>query len=77
MAVEMWVTTGKKYCNLIEREAALEEHRMFPTGQVNRELGSYLVMGRRCTADVACNLSGIQCRWAYTNPTIDRFDIDS
>lgn len=76
MATEIWVPVDNKWCELIEKDVALEELRAFPDG-LNYEFGCYLVLGRRCTADVACNLSGIQCRWAYTNPTIDRFEIGS
>ena len=73
MATEMWITIEKKHCDLIGLDVLLEEKRVFPVGRVH-EMGCYLTQGCRCSADVACNLAGIPCRWAYTNPDMDRFD---
>lgn len=72
MATEVWVTTESKYCELIEENVALEERWIFPD-DIIPDLEQYRVLGRRCTADVACNLAGIPCRWAYTNPAVDQF----
>lgn len=72
MAVEMWVTVANKWCELAETDVALEERRAFPTSR-NNDMECYLVLGRRCTTGIFCNLAGIQCRWAYSNPNVDRF----
>lgn len=74
MATEMWVIVDEKRCELIDLDVTLEEKRAFPAGRVH-EMGCYLVLARRCSADIACNLAGIQCLWAYTNPMVDRFEI--
>jgi hypothetical protein len=72
MEIEMWVTVERKQCDLIGLDVALEERRVFPAGR-NQERECYQVQGKRCTADVVCNLAGIHCQWAYTNPGLDRF----
>ena len=72
MAAEMWVTVESKYCDLIEADVQLEERWVFPD-DIIPDLERYRVLGRRCSADVACNIAGIPCRWAYTNPVVDQF----
>jgi hypothetical protein len=74
MAAEKWVTVEKKYCALIGLDVALEERQVFPDEQIP-DVEGFRVLACRCTADIACNLAGIQCRWAYTNPTTDRFHL--
>ncbi|MFZ0545182.1 MAG: hypothetical protein WAM60_07075 [Candidatus Promineifilaceae bacterium] len=74
MTTEMWVTVEEKHCELIGLDVALAEQRVFP-GEHIPDMEGYRVLRCRCTADVACNLAGIQCQWAYTNPTIDQFHV--
>lgn len=74
MATEKWVTVERKHCDLIGLDVALKERRVFPGGRIP-DIEGYRVLGRKCTADIACNLAGIQCCWAYTNPAMDQFHI--
>lgn len=72
MATEMWVTVKKKHCELIGLDVALEERRVYPGDRIP-DMESFRVLGRKCTADIACNLACIPCQWAYTNPNLDQF----
>lgn len=74
MTTVMWITVEKKRCELIGLDVALEERRVYPGEQIP-DMEFFRVLGRRCTADIDCNLAGIQCRWAYTNPAIDQFHV--
>ncbi len=74
MATEAWITVEEKWCNLIELDVALVERRVFPDDRIP-DMESFRVLGRRCTADIACNLAGVQCGWAYTNPDLDLFHL--
>ena len=74
MAAELWVPFERKHCELIDLDVVLEERRVFPGEQIS-DMEGYRVLGHRCTADIACNLAGIQCHWAYTNPTMDQFHL--
>ena len=76
MATEKWVPVERKRCELIGLDVALEERRVFPA-DVIPDLAGYRVLGRRCTADVACNMAGVPCSWAYTNPAVDQFHLSS
>jgi hypothetical protein len=33
------------------------------------------VRARRCDLDMECNLAGYSCRWAFTNPDLDPFEM--
>lgn len=74
MAGEAWVTVEEKWCDLIGLDVALEERRVFPGDRIP-DMEPFRVLGRRCTAEVACNLAGIPCCWAFTNPNLDRFHL--
>jgi hypothetical protein len=63
MAAELWVTIAEKRCELIGLDVALEERRVFPGDQIP-DMEPFRVLGRRCTADIACNLAGVSCKWA-------------
>lgn len=72
MATEIWVEKDSKWCDLIGQDVVLAEKRVFPAEMMPDVLG-YRVAGCRCTAAVDCNLAGIPCKWAFTNPTLDQF----
>ena len=69
--VEKWVPVKKQWCEILQEEAELLEHRVYPTG-VLPDTEPYRVLGHKCSAAITCNLIGCQCKWAYTNPTVDR-----
>lgn len=70
-----WVTVKKQYCAILEGEAELLEQRVYPA-DVIPDMENYRVTGHKCSAAVACNLKGCQCKWSYTGPTVDRFYLD-
>lgn len=74
MATQTWTTTGSKYCELIELEIEMEERRVYPPSRLP-DTERYRVLNRRCSAEVACNLAGVPCKWAFTNPTTDQFEL--
>lgn len=70
-----WVTVKKQWCHLLGDEAELLEHRAYPAETVP-DMEPFRVLGRKCSAALICNLKGCQCKWSYTNPTTDRFNLD-
>ena len=56
-----WVTAFKVYCPLAKEEVALLEDRQYEQGE-----GTYIVLARRCSFDVACNLNEhLRCKWNF------------
>ena len=75
MASEQWVTIGRKHCELIEQDVAVMERRVY-SADVIPGLGAYRVKERKCTAAIDCNMAGVPCSWAFTNPESDRYVLD-
>ena len=70
------VTIAQKYCPFIEDEIEIVEHRSYPKNDFLVQGGEvFRVNGRQCTASVRCNMAGVPCSWAGTNPDCDRFEI--
>lgn len=74
MSTQQWVTVKHKFCDLIQQEAELQELRAYTTNDM-LDTGNYRVLAERCTVDVACNIAGCSCKWAYTNPTVDQMQV--
>ena len=56
-----WVVTFKAFCPLVGADAYLLEDRQYEQGE-----GTYTVVARRCSYDVACNLDDhIRCDWNF------------
>jgi hypothetical protein len=74
MAEEEWVRVGAKRCDLFDEDVELREQRLYPTTDFLRAPGNeYRVRARACTSAIRCNMAGVSCRWAFTNPDNDRF----
>lgn len=73
MATEKWVVVKRQWCDVLQREAELLERRVYPDSTLPDTEG-FRVLARKCSADIECNLMGCPCMWAYTAPTIDRFN---
>lgn len=73
MSTTQWVTVKSKFCELIQEQAELQELRAYTTNDY-LDTSSYRVLAERCSVDVACNLAGCSCKWAYTNPTVDQME---
>lgn len=62
-----WERVTTVTCPLTGRESHLLELR-----QDDPATGQVLILGRRCSLDLACNQEPeLYCRWAYTNPDKD------
>lgn len=72
MATTQWVSIAHKPCDLIGLDVALLEKRIYPA-ELLPDTSGYQVAAYKCTADIACNLAGIPCQWAYTAPDCNRF----
>lgn len=72
MGTSKWVTVKKQWCEILQGEAELLEHRVYPD-TVLPDTEPFRVIARKCSAAIACNLIGCQCKWAYTNADVDRF----
>lgn len=74
MASSGWVVVKQGRCVRADREAQLLEQRVYPAEILPDPLG-YRVTAVRCDCDVACNLQGFPCRWAFTRPELDPFGL--
>jgi len=54
--------------------AHLLEERVYPA-EILPDVVGYRVTAQRCDWDVACNLQGFPCRWAFTRPEHDPFGL--
>jgi hypothetical protein len=75
MAVIMWKTTQRIFCDRAQGEADLYEERVYPGDLVPDASAQYQVRARRCSLGMQCNLVGFTCRWAGTNPVYDPFHV--
>lgn len=74
MAAKKWVIVASKHCQLIDKDVELTEQRVYPTHDFLLTQGTeYQVHVCSCSAAVECNMVGVPCRWAYTNPDAARF----
>lgn len=67
MADVRWVKIDGRWCELINRDIEILEERVYPA-EIMPDLGGYRVLACRCTAAIDCNLAGVRCQYAYTNP---------
>lgn len=72
MSTETWAVVEQKWCDYIGQDVVMLERRVHPSQRLPDNSG-FQAAGRKCTADIACNLAGISCKWAYTNPCCDQF----
>lgn len=72
MARSEWVVVDSTMCPALQKEAHLLERHVYP-GDVLFDLQRPRINRRKCSLDLECNLAGISCRWAYTNPDNDPF----
>lgn len=76
MAYEAWITVGTKVCDYIEMVVEMRERRLYPADILPTATDvDYRVLERRCTGAIPCNMAGIRCEWAYTNPGADKFNL--
>jgi hypothetical protein len=74
MATEKWVVIKSQWCDVLQRDAELLERRVYPSS-ILPDTEGYRVQGRKCSSDIECNLIGCRCKWAYTDPALDRFGL--
>lgn len=65
-----WVEKGRTWCDLAGREVVVYEQRVYPCDE-GPCLESYRVLATRCSASIECNLAGLPCKWAFTNPNVN------
>lgn len=74
MANEQWVTVGTKYCELIKLDVEMKEKRLYIPDELPDTPGApYRVLARACSAYCECNMAGVPCCHAFTNPVVDRY----
>jgi hypothetical protein len=71
MAKKEWVPVETIWCDQAEEETQLMEYRIYPD-EILPEMQPYRVVARRCRTDIECNMAGYSCKWAFTNPDVDR-----
>lgn len=74
MTTTRWVVVDRKWCKYINQEATIMEQRIYPADLLP-DTSTYKVIARKCSANVACNLAGVPCSYAFTNPGTDRYEL--
>ena len=74
MAATEWVVARELWCEQAGRQARVLEQRVYPAEILPDTVG-FRVTARRCDRDVACNLRGFPCCWAFTRPELDPFGL--
>jgi hypothetical protein len=74
MAAAEWVILKTRWCERVGTEAHLMERRVYPADMIP-DIPAYRVTAFACSWGNECNLAGCPCRWAYTNPDYDPFEI--
>jgi hypothetical protein len=74
MSTSGWVVTKRIWCERIGREARLMEWRVYPA-EVLPDPSGYRVLAQRCESATDCNLRGFSCKWAFTRPELDPFEL--
>lgn len=75
MAVIVWKTAQRIYCDRAQGEADLYEERVYPNDVLPDVGAPYKVRARQCSLGMKCGLAGFTCRWAGTNPVYDPFEV--
>lgn len=74
MSYERWVEVKRQWCDVAQDEAVILEHRVYGS-EVMPDTEPYRVLSRKCSHGIYCNLIGCSCRWAFTEPAVDRFAV--
>lgn len=74
MTYERWIEVKRQWCDIAQAEAIMLERRVYAS-EVLPDTEPYRILERKCSHAVLCNLIGCSCRWAYTEPAVDRFAI--
>ncbi len=74
MAATKWVVVDKTWCERVGAEAVLMEQRVY-SADLLPDAMSHRVIARRCSVATECNLAEIPCRWSFTRPAYDPFDL--
>ncbi len=74
MAATKWVVVNKTWCERAGMEALLLEQRVFPAEFLPDTVG-HRVIARSCSCATECNLAEIPCRWSFTRPAYDPFEL--
>jgi hypothetical protein len=74
MAATKWVVGNRTWCERAGAEAVLMEQRVY-SADILPDAMSHRVITRRCSAATECNLAEIPCRWSFTRPACDPFEL--
>ncbi len=75
MAATKWVVVNKTWCERVGAEAVLMEQRVY-SADILPDAMSHRVIARRCSVATECNLAEIPCRWSFTRPAYDPFELN-
>jgi len=74
MAAKKWILVNRSWCDIAGAEVVLTEHRVF-AAEILPDAMSNRVIARRCSIATECNLAEIPCRWSFTRPAYDPFEV--
>ena len=74
MAERMSILVNRAWCSRANQTTELREDRLAPADLLP-DLSPPRVVARRCSLAIDCNMAGIPCSWAFTNPGFDPFDV--
>lgn len=74
MAATEWVIVNRKWCERAGADVVLMEQRVYPS-EIIPNISGHRVMARKCSCAMECNLAEIPCKWSFTRPVYDPFNI--
>lgn len=74
MAATEWVVVNRNWCDRAGEEALLMEQRLYPS-EIMPDTVGHQVIARKCSSSMECHAARIPCRWSFTRPSFDPFNI--
>lgn len=74
MAATEWVVVNRAWCDRAGADAVLMEQRVYPA-DILPDAMSNRVLARKCSIATECNLADLPCKWSYTRPAYDPFQL--
>lgn len=74
MAGTEWVVVNRTWCDRAGADAVLMEQRVYPA-EIMPDISGHRVIARKCSCATECNLAEIPCKWSFTQPAFDPFNL--
>jgi hypothetical protein len=74
MTATEWVVVNRTWCERVGMDTVLMEQRVYPA-EILPDTSGHRVIARKCSCATECNLAEIPCKWSFTRPAFDPFEL--